>query len=224
LEEPPVRAIGTAPERHGSVRYLVPVLEGSGIQLLHMPRRFEGGHLVNAATGKSDGASGTGADGSPAAGAAVESVTPVLGGSLLSTAAPSPAPERLLARPSLIDGSELADGAPALLVRRSAPHRIVFGVRPDPAWNLGTNYLPVLDDGVIALSGRHQGRVGLAVSPPPDLDEEALDRVGPSGAPDGQPSESGPSWPWPITVAIGAALVLGAGVWGVARARARRRA
>lgn len=213
LDAPPVRAMGAAPSRPEEVRYLVPVLEGSGIGLFHMPRRLVGGRLVIEAD-----APATGADlgATPA-----DAVTPVLGGSLLSTASPAPAPERLLEAPVVVAGSDLVDAAPAMLVRRSAPSRIVFGVRPDPDWGLDISYVPLLDEDVVALGGRHGGRVGLAVTVPPGLDEEALARLEPADAVAAPERGQQPRW-WLIAGA--AAVVAAAAIAVAARARRRRTA
>ena len=215
LDTPPMPAIGVAPERYESVRYLLPVLDGTGIQLFHMPRSYADGRLVG------DDAAALGSDAGTETGASrAEAVTPVLGGSLLSTSQPAPPPERILDPPLLIDRSDLADATPALFVRRSAPSRIVFGVRPDPGWELDTSYVPMLDDGVVAFAGRHVGRVGLAVPAPPDLDADTLDRLSRSESAAGTESEEGLPWSW----MIGGAIAIAAGAAALAtHARHRRR-
>lgn len=161
---PPLRAMGDPPPGDfASARYLVPVLDGTGVGLEFLPRRFEGGRLVAA-------------EGAGAASDAAR-VVPVLVGPVLGGAAPSgQAPSRVLEPPSTVAASELRDLTAALLVRRASPSRVVFGVRAGES-----GYVPLVDERGVALLARHEGRVGLVVpsESADDSDVAALSREKP---------------------------------------------
>jgi hypothetical protein len=198
LPEPPVRAIGTPPAGATAARYLVPVLDGTSIGIAFAVRGLEDGYL------RGNGAGGT-------------AVTPVLAGPLLSGASPSPTvPTRLLDAPVVVAADALTGLAPVLLARRAAPSRVVFGVQPDPEWELNVDYLPVLGDRHVAHVAANEGEVGIAVEPPAGLRIGALKNVA------GQAGDEGDDLPvpWPI-VAGGAVLMVAAVVVVVAAADPR---
>lgn len=139
----PVRAIGSAPPDSLNARYLVPVLDGAGATLQFSGRRLEEGRLIG-------GMAGGG------------SVVPVLVGPQLPVSTSTTEP--VFDTPIAVDMSELTEATPTLLVRRAPPSRVVFGVQ------LSTGYVPLIDETGVALSARHGGKLGLAVTAPADID------------------------------------------------------
>lgn len=161
---PPLRAVGSAPPDAANARYLVPVLDSEGASLHFVPRRLETGRLV---------------EGPPPTGS---NVVPVAAGPQLPVAVSSA--ESVLDAPVEVDAAQLADVAPTLLVRRASPNRVVFGIRLSSG-----DYLPLIDENGVAFSARRNGRIGIAVVVPANLDV-------PSVAPDdddddGEDSPSG---------------------------------
>lgn len=143
LAIPPVRALGSPPPQPESARYLVPVLDGAGIDTEFAARQLHAERLVAFDTGDVVEMPGV-------------NVVPVLVGPLL--AGPSgPPPARVLDAPVEVDATELVDPTPTLLVRRAAPSRVVFGVRVDD------DYVPLVDESGVAFAARHDGKRGIAV-------------------------------------------------------------
>ena len=196
LPEPAMRAIGTPPSDHESARYLVPVLDGAGINVVHARRRLESGRLVAVDSGDDS--------------SAPDPVSPVLSGPLLSTAAPAPeVPARVLGAPVLLAASELNDAVAVLLVRRAAPNRIVFGLRPDPDWDLGVGYVAVLDEGVIAVAARRGATIGIAVAAPPGVRVGSLENM---ATRQGDDPDAGVTIPLPLVIGVAAAVVAAAAI------------
>jgi hypothetical protein len=180
LSVPPLRPVGSPPSPHESARYLVPVLDGSGAALEFLPRRLDAGRLVPY-------------EGTPKPGL---DVVPVLTGPRLDPT-PSETPlERVLGEPVEVDATELADAAPAVLVRKATPSRVVFGVR------LGRDvYVPLIGESGLAVTARHNGRRGVAAPLPGGLDVATL--------PDEPDDEDASSWPTVVAVAVAASVVVG---------------
>lgn len=193
---PPMRAIGSPPPDPANARYLVPVLDGAGASLHFAPRRLEAGRLV-------EGAGPTGAN-----------AVPVLVGPQLPVNASSTEP--VLDKPVQVDAAQLVDVTPALLVRRAPPSRVVFGIRLASG-----DYVPLVDESGIALSARRDGRLGIAVAAPANVD---VSSVAPDDDDDGD-GDSSPSGVGLLIVfallAAGAAVVI-AGVVFLVRFALRR--
>lgn len=153
LREPEVRAVGTPPPNVASARYLLPILDGGGIQVRYVVRRFEDGFLV--------------ATNEPEAGT---TVTPVLAGPELSAGTPSPdVPDRIVKTPRVVGIDDVVDATPVVVVRRAAPSRVLFAIEPAAEWDFNLDYVPLLDDGVIAYVAEVDGTTGLVVGTPSGL-------------------------------------------------------
>lgn len=176
---PSLRAIGSPPPDAANARYLVPVLDTEGASLHFVPRRLEAGRLVA---------------GEPATGA---NVVPVAAGPQLPVATSS-STERVLEAPVEVGAEQLTDVAPALLVRRASPSRVVFGVRLASG-----DYVPLVDESGVAVSARRNGRLGIAVAVPAGVD---VTSVTSSDDDDGDSSPTG----------VGLFIVLGLLVAGAA--------
>lgn len=146
LDVPALPAFGSPPPNPEKARYLLPMLDGAGTGLEFLPRRLEGGKLVAVESEVGD------------------NVVPVLVGPVLGGAPSGDAADRVVEHPVVVDASSLRDAVPALLVRRAAPSRVVFGVR------VGNEYVALVDEGDIAVLARRAGRVGLAVPAPDEFE------------------------------------------------------
>lgn len=133
-------AFASPPPNPETARYLVPMLDGAGVDLEFLPRRLEGGKLV--------ALEGEGRPG--------DNVVPVLVGPVLGGAPSGDAADRVVEHPVVVDAGELRDAVPALLVRRVAPARVVFGVRT------GDDYVALVGESGVAVLARRGDRVGLA--------------------------------------------------------------
>lgn len=219
------RPVGSPPPDADGARYLLPVLDGGAAALRYVPTRLEDGSLVaeDADAGAAGGTEGRG-----------DAAVPVLSGPVLPAGSPQGlASERIVEAPRSVDADALQDAVPVLLVRRAAPSRVVFGVGVDPAWGLdGVEYLPLVSDAGVARLARHEGRVGLAVAAPEDVDVPADGGSGSGGdgsngggSGDGVGGDDG-GGPGAGLVAAGAAVaaLVIAGLAVLARRRGRGRA
>src|SRR5688572_6888610 len=153
VDLPPVRPIGSPPPQADSVRYLVPVLDGTGTVIDFVPRRLDDDSLVALAADAGQATAGT-------------TVVPILVGPLLE-APTGVAPARVLEDPVEIQAESLVEPVPTLLVRRAAPGRVVFGIR------MGDEYVPLVDETGLAFAGSYEGRRGIAVPVPEDFSPPA---------------------------------------------------
>lgn len=154
LDTRPIRPIGTPPPRPESARYLVPVVDARGEGLIFAGRRLDAGLLVPFDAGAPEPPEGG-------------DVVPVLAGPLLGGAAPSGTQAGpIFEAPVIVDAAALDGATPAVLVRRAAPSRVAFGLRPDPAWGMDVGYVALLDETGTAVVARHEGRIGVAVGTP----------------------------------------------------------
>lgn len=198
LRDPELRAVGTPPPDMASARYLLPVLDGAGIEIRHVVRRFEDGFFV--------------ATNEPEAGT---TVTPVLAGPELSAGTPSPdVPDRIVETPRVVGIDDVVDPTPVLLVRRAAPSRVVFGIQPAADWEFNLDYLPLLDDGVIAYVAEVDGTTGLVVGTPSGLRIGNLKNLA-----GGDPGDGAPA----VGVLIGAAGAAAVAILAIALLLRRRR-
>lgn len=120
--------------------------------------------------------------------------------------------------PSKMATTSLTEASPVLVAFASTPARLIYGVRANPEWHLGTVFVPLLGNGRVPYLVRGPaGPAGLLVPLPPGA---AVPNAAPPPANSGRPRSS--RAPIAVFAGVGAVVLAGGAIAAIVVARRRR--